>query len=198
MRFHRRGRLGIRRRGTARYGRNGIVPSPRQGMAPQDTIQSVASTLEHAVPGNSLHRILRACRDKTAGRRQQGRNTVLIQANGQDGDKPEQLDHSRTFGNTRRKRQKPSLQRASAGSNGVNSCPAMESVRTAGFNVRLGTTTISHPCGRCAWFCLKNSRITRLTRLRTTAQPVLRVTASPRRHRPSSFRLRTNSTNCFV
>ena len=81
---------------------------------------------------------------------------------------------------------------------GLNSCSTTAREINNGFSVRLGTITMSCPVARSVWCNRKNSRTTRLTRLRRTAHPVLRVTARPRRQTSPSSRLRTKITNCFV
>lgn len=153
--------------------RDGIHPARSPGMATGKAAYGQPSAPQDAVAHDGLHGIRGTGRVITARRRQNGRDAALVQLDGYDDQFTQQHAHDAPCP-TERPGSRPRT-------NGSSSEVTKARVTRDGSNWRLGTTTtstypgITEPCKR------KNSRSTRLTRLRITALPVFLVTARPMR-----------------
>lgn len=157
--------------------RDGIIPPGRPRVATEQTPCGQADPAHDAVREDSLDGIRGTGGRKPAGRRQKRRNRPLVQTRGKHGQPAKKRGaHARAPGEAA-----AATPRRSS-TTGSKSRWTKAKVTRSGLSCRLGTTTISIPGGKSAWWSRKNSLSTRLTRFRRTADPIFLETAKPTRH----------------
>lgn len=63
--------------------RNGVVATATPWIAPKDAPDGKCKSLDRSVFAKRMERIGRACWCESTGRREQGRDTLLVETNGQ-------------------------------------------------------------------------------------------------------------------
>lgn len=207
------------RRGKKRRGRHGVIPAGRPWIAAKKAPQSQTAAAQDAVGEHGVNGVLGTGGREAAGWRQDGRDRPLVQTYRKNGHAPQKRGHHAGAPTGRNAlphvlppgagsipalcadivspcRDKATLRTSSI--RGRSSRLAKSSVTRSGLSWRLGTTTKSVAGGNSAWCNRKNSRSTRFTRFRRTAQPTFLVTAMPTRQSASAgVRNRTNTMKCL-
>lgn len=155
-------------------GRHRITTEIAKGMTAGEPAQGKQSAAQHAMTQNGLCRIGRTRGVKTTGWRQHRRNKTLINAYGQNNHACQQPVHDG-------KSCPPVL--AIRFNSGKSSAATRERSSLASPAFFFATATKSAFAGSASKCRRKNSRSSRLMRLRVTAFPTLRETAMPMRAR---------------